>query len=764
MRINLLDSHADNHPKPVDLSWDELIEFLTAPPPVKSHDPKGFNLPAWIPASLPSGARASDNVEAVSCLVLDYDEQKVEQWAGVLESVQAMGLQYIYHSTRSHAPVDGQLSYRLVLRLTRNVLGREWPGFWSTMARELGASNDRKTKDLVRLYYRPVQIESAPQFECGHGGAEALDVDTVLSMAAEAATEKQPAPDEGNTRERLERMLAKEPKGDWGMKGYTTLKALLGKTHGDYAEQGDRDEALYACAGFILRRAQNLDPQTIVNICMPRLAVPGCRHADGATFLDKLQRAAQEVQDELQNADPIRMFQLNREGPYRESDISTFLAEQGLATPEHLKAQLLVRHQQSLYAFFEGSYRYVGTTDSGDDSARQKLLPAEVPLQLRLNKFNAEGVLTPCTFKQLFQNYGRAVDYVVPSLSARISTVHSATLTLAVCPRRIDLVPAHDPAIDAWLRSWGDDTLLDWLATAPKLERATAALYLCGVKRAGKTMLAEGLGAIWGSAPTDMDSLGENFNDAVTDCPVVLADDTVPDRFRRDSGLLRRLITARTVTLNRKYMPTAKMTGSLRFVFAMNNLHLFNSEESVGRDDVDAICERLLFYRLTEPSDYFPPVRLAQHILWLEDTREVPATSSDRLWVSGRDSELHRHMRISSRERALVCHWIMQFLNAPHRLAESAGSMFKLGDGALLLNPRLIYDKFEVLLPKERQLSLHQVAKVIGELGHRRQRGLFAINLADLVQWSQENAWSVTEAELEAIINQGAAMLEKRTN
>lgn len=765
MRINLLSSHADEAPKPVDVSWDELVAFLTATPEVKPFHVKGFNLQAWIPAHLPQGIRESEQVEYVSCLVLDFDELKVTQWAAALEKVQALDLQYVFYSTRRHAPVDGELRYRLVIRTSRNVLNREWLPFWTVMSKELGASNDKKCKDPVRLYYLPVQTLDAAQFESGSGGSEPLDVELVLSVASEStAPEKPPAPGAQDTRRRLENMVKKEPTGEWAKKGCDTLKALLGQTHGAYAEEGERDESLYACAGFIMRRAQNLDAQTIVDICMPKLVIPGCRHADGATFFDKLTRARSEAEDQLCNSDPIRMFQLNRSGPYTEADISTFVAEQGLASVEHLKAQMLVRHQQTLYAFFEGSYIHVGTTDTGADSARLKLLPAEIPMGLRLQKFNAEGALTAVPFKTLFADYGRPIDKVEPSLSARTSTIVGHKMIFAACPRRLDLVPAFDPAIDAWLRSWGDDTLLDWLATAPRLDRATAALYLCGPKRAGKTMLAEGLAAVWGAPPTDMDSLGENFNDAVTECPVILADDTVPDRFRKDSGLLRRLITARTVTLNRKFMPTAKMTGSLRFVFAMNNLHLFDSNESVGRDDVEAICERLLFYRLTASCEYFPPARLAQHILWLEDNRKVDVSDSDRLWVSGRDSELHRHMRISSRERALVCHWLMSFLNAPNAISELAGSMFRLGNSELLVNPRVIYDKFERYLPKERQLSLHQIAKVVGELGQRRQRGLFAISLVDLSQWGLENAWFVTEAELQAIINQGAAMLEKRTN
>jgi len=90
--------------------------------------------------------------------------------------------------------------------------------------------------------------------------------------------------------------------------------------------------------------------------------------------------------------------------------------------------------------------------------------------------------------------------------------------------------------------------------------------------------------------------------------------------------------------------------------------------------------------------------------------------------------------------------------------------MFQLGGGELLINPRLIYEKFDVLLPKERQLALGAVSKVVKELGQERRGGLYAVSLEDLCQWGAENAWPVTVAELEAIINHAAMSLERRVN
>lgn len=774
MRITLFESHFRARPDERDVSWEELVALLTPTqppvfPPRVQTTRTAYDLPCWRPGFADNGGNSNDDMTALSALVLDFDDQTIAQWRTALEKVEAAGVQYAYHSTRKHAPIDGKLRYRLVLRLSRNVLAREWREFWGIAAPYFEASqNDKSCKDESRIFYSPCQVEGMPGFECGSGGRIPLDVDLVLE-AGRAEEKREAAPDHAETRARLQALAERKPKSEWQLRAWTALRRLLLLEPGEYAPPGDRDNTLYAVAGFVARRAPTLDHERIVEALRPGLeaAAAGgeCRHADGSTLLEKLGRQSADLASKLQNSDPIKMFQLGRSGPYTEEEVSTFVAEQELPDASYLKSQVLVAHQQTLYAFYEGSYIWVGTKESGELSARQKLVPAEQSLGVALMKVNKDGELVERPWREMLRNHCRAVDIVTPSLSARTTTVQGHRMTIAACPRSVLLVPVFDDRVDKWLRSWGDDTLLDWLATAARLDKATAALYLCGPPLAGKTMLAEGLAAVWGSPPTMMESLDSSFNDSITDNPVILADDTIPERFRKDSGALRQMITARTITLNRKYMPSAKLEGSLRFIFAMNNLRLFESNESVGRDDVEAICQRLLFYRLHAPSEWFSPTRLAQHILWLEENRVVEIRPNERLWVSGRESELHRHMRVSSRERALVCHWLMNFLHgSAASLSQFSGRMFRLGGGELLINPRLIYEKFDVLLPKERQLSLAAVAKVMNELGRARGGGLFTVSLEDLSQWAAENAWATSVAELRAVIDAVGNALERRAN
>src|SRR6476619_2609446 len=166
MLVQILPGHKAT-PREASFTWEELVAFLTKTPIVLPERVRvsktADDLPAWIPAHLREGKRGDDNVEYLSALVLDFDNQKIVQWREALRKLEEAGVQYIYHSTRKHAPVDGKLRYRVVIRLSRNVLVHEWREFWGAAAPYFEASqNDKSCKDPTRLYYQPVQIQDGP--------------------------------------------------------------------------------------------------------------------------------------------------------------------------------------------------------------------------------------------------------------------------------------------------------------------------------------------------------------------------------------------------------------------------------------------------------------------------------------------------------------------------------------------------------------------------------------------------------------------------
>jgi hypothetical protein len=764
LRIHALKCHRDDAPKPLDVTWEELVAELTTRPtgPVFAADvtdkksATAQTIPAWIPASLKILKRGSAFVESVTVLVLDYDKQHVTEWDRARKNLEGAGVAYAFHSTRSHRPVDGALCYRMIIPLSRPFSEvKAWSQFYEYVVGKFAASitrTDGSTKDPGRLFYVPILVEGGAEFESGYHPGEPLDVDAVLDDMRATGTQLRT---DANT------ALGALLKGDhallvgWEKHGYETLKALL---HADpdapYAQPGHRDKALFACATWIAPRIyRKCTPEDIVQACAKGLALEGSRHSDGHTFLLKLERAwaeAQRVTDST--ADPVTQCQLGRDGPYSDEEIMTYVQEQRLPSAAHLARQVIIQHQMSYYVFSQGDYVYAGTRQTGETLIRQKLATAD-SLGVAVKTINPKtGLPQNVKYADLLDGHRAAVRKVTPSLSIKTSYVDWRTDTLmhCCCPRRLDLQPIEDEDITRWLRSWGDETLLDWLATSARLDKATAALYLSGPPKGGKTMLARGLSTIWGGPPTEMESIGENFNGELTENPVVLADESLPERFRKDSGLLRRLITAESITLNRKYMAPTKLQGSFRIIMARNNLNLFG-QESMTREDVDAVAERILYYHVPARAPYFHPVRLANHILWMERTRceFAAAKSKDRLWVEGRDSELHRHLRISSKDRSLVCQFVMELLLNPAPIKHASRRELDLRR-RVAISPRLIYNQWQTYLGKERQLSLNQVARVLGELGVKGvdELGLYEINLEDLRQYAQAHSYPRTIEDL----------------
>lgn len=773
MRINLLNSAQDENPKPYDVTWEELCEALTTPGPACAKD----DAPAWVPAHFEGQRRGTVNARSVCALVLDCDDFTVQRWHETIARLDELGLSYAWHTTSSHTPIDGKLRYRVAVKLSRPVEAVRWKAFYKVAAPELTGATDRieikkivQTCDPGRIYYQPVE---GPHFACGISqGTEALDVELVLETAEAHA----PASSlhEGQTHEATRRGLdvlsTRTLKSEWDRSAQATLFTLLNPKPGeDYASHGGRDDALWAVARFIARHMPMVEGPTVTPFLIPGLAnaspkegEPACRHADGKTFSDKLERALDEELARFKEGDPDQIAKAGRSTVYNEQEISQFVADQGVPNLDQLTKQLIIQHRSNLYVFSQGDYIYAGTRDNAELLVMQELQPC-LGMKVDLQKLTPNGVVEK-EWKEIFKSHALAVRNIIPDLSVKTSFVDPNTKTLvhAVCPRRPDLTPVHDPAIEQWLSTWGDETLLDWLATAPKLEKATAALYLRGVPNSGKTMLAQGLAAIWGRSPTEMDSLKENFNDELTQNPVVFADETISKRFRDDSGLLRRLITATHVTLNRKYMETAKLQGSVRVIIAKNHLGLFGPKESMTRDDVDAIAERILYYHLPHIAPYFHPLRLAQHILWLEETRgpNLVQQSTARLWVRGRDSELHRHMRISSRDRSLVCQWVMEMLCNPAPAKNLQATLLLLRDG-VTISPRCIYNHWDLYLGNEARLSMPQVASVLQEIGLKDARGRYTVNVEDLKQWADIHSYPT---EVELLIEQAAERVQKAAN
>jgi hypothetical protein len=211
------------------------------------------------------------------------------------------------------------------------------------------------------------------------------------------------------------------------------------------------------------------------------------------------------------------------------------------------------------------------------------------------------------------------------------------------------------------------ERFLDWLASIPDIDHPTAALYLCGRKSTGKTLLIEALATMWGDGvPVSFDEASgvRGFNEGMTNNPIISADEAagvmVVDKAASEA-FIRKVLTSRVHELSRKGRGTSKHWGCVRLVAAVNNLARLPFSGGDRNDDENrALAERILFLAPPQEAadllvgrtqadwlwaDGEPgsrPGRLARYVLWLHQTRKQ--ATNGRLLVEGAGllSELRR--------------------------------------------------------------------------------------------------------------------------
>lgn len=120
--------------------------------------------------------RGVSGVEAVTCLVLDYDdgtsiEDAVDAWEG---------WPLLVHTSWSHA--EAHPRFRLVLPLAEPILATAWPRVWAWARDRSGGHIDEACKDPSRLYLRPAIPRPDALFRAlvRDGGGPLLTVDPAV--------------------------------------------------------------------------------------------------------------------------------------------------------------------------------------------------------------------------------------------------------------------------------------------------------------------------------------------------------------------------------------------------------------------------------------------------------------------------------------------------------------------------------------------------------------------------------------------------------
>ncbi len=765
-------------PRAADVEWDELVEALTNMQPVdlagRPLKEVKLELAGWCPAELTEQWRIEKNVSLVHALVLDYDDVGIEEWEAAKAALE--GVAWFYHSSFSHRPEDGKLRYRAVVRLDRPVPREDWRRFFAAITAELGcaprAKDLWKCSDPCRFFFGPFYpSETAP--ETGVHEGEPLPVDAVLALAASQKTPEKPAELSVRPvrREEIEHVIptyVRKIANANVRRGWEAIVAAL--AHEPYAPEGDRDNTLLQVSGILARAFPTSTPEAIVAPLAAGLDMdfeagarpPGAKR-DSDVLVAKIARDQSNIQSDLAEEDRRKLEQAGRSEPYSPAEVSRWVREYQLPDADALARQLIVVHGGDHYLFWEGKYVALGGRERAEATILARLQAATDALPVSLGEQTEKGYKVK-KIDQVVREYGRTVLRVQKDLKLQRSVVTGDLFQYAVCPRDGQLRARKHAGVDHWLRSWGSEALLDWLATAPKLEKATAALVLDGNTGTGKSMLAEGLARVWGNeSPTPMHDLQRAFNDHLRRCPVVLADESVPWEYRRDTGLLKSLITSTKHQLREKFQATADLVGSVRLIISRNDHRLFEAGEALTQSTVNALQERLLYVHTGDArAPHFSAEEIAQHVLWLMQERQV--ASDDRLWVRGEPSRLHYRMRAyTSRVSSSCCQWLLRFVDRPQLCGDTALRQFKMDSQGLRVAPYLVYDKWDTYCSKERVTpSLTQVAEALTGIAERRG-DYFVVDLNVLAEYADGvlHPYRTVEALQHEIEAAGARMSAK---
>lgn len=730
--------------------------------------PDKHAVPLWAPIKLrPNSNRANANVLEVYALVLDIDHADAPTVVDVERRLCEDGLAYLAHTTHSHNPDGGDHRWRIVVPLAEPVLGRAWPNIWRAAVARYSPKSDQQCKDVARQYFYP---STAPGQSGRHSiyaiQGRPLSTDMLghleLVSAAPAASQDTRA----ITREVLEE-LGKRWRRDRDPRivdlGTRVPKILSGVS---FAEPGERDTAVFALCGALVRQYPDCDPQSVGQLLRLSLGVMGDGAPTPEQVADKIARCkryqvesetnrANESINEHQRAVALAFRGSGRTDEYSAAELKAISDTLGISLDE-LDQSWIVQNQSDYYILGPGPRYDLAKRESLINTARISLAPAPVSLYHDGKLVGVDVLLQRCS--HTVQNVVRSLVAQTPSVD-----IPNNTLRLPTCPRRA-LTAQRSQEIEDWLILLGGDNceaLLDWLALATDLANPTSALVLIGKGGAGKSLLAMGLSRIWcTTGPTSIDDAMGTFNDPLERCPIVFADEKLPRDFRGNvrSEELRRLVQETSRQSNRKNRAQCPLEGAIRLLIAANNEAIFDMRDHLTQADIQAIADRFLQIDCTlEPYDYLQAIgrhriqtewldgdALAKHILWLVANRRV--TRRGRFGIHSDTAGIAERITVRSGVRAAICEWIVKSLTSG-TLCDDGGRCI-VRDGRLWLHVSVLSSDWGKHMtdstPKTSQLTAALQGLTVGQIEVARLP-LYEIDVQRLKTWATEQRYCSPE-------------------
>lgn len=402
-------------------------------------------------------------------------------------------------------------------------------------------------------------------------------------------------------------------------------------------------------------------------------------------------------------------------------------------------------------------------------------LPLPAPHTMEIMKPTQRGfmALSP---RELFEIYGRGgyLQDVRQSMSIREANLQDGILYMpSTKPPKI--APVFHAEIDAWLEMIGGDVVRDWISVSMELEEAAPALWFTGIPGVGKSLVVRGLAGLWGhKAATSMANAFGQFNKALTQCPIVEGQESIPSDFRGNPRLeeLKTLISDTARTVEPKGMPRVAVDGAVRVILSSNNVAMLRGHRDITAEDAEALVARFIHIRVSDPAareyldaravqrDWIDSGALTEHFTWLIQNRDPERGPRFRLpsLANGLDNALRTGPGGGFFVLRAAYEWILRTaqsvkegtpLEANKKIcwvggglrASAAGIKAKLDHDRKSMNDRTLGEAL-------RRVSSHRVTT---RLPCGATPKLWAIKTEYIAHWAESEGWGSEEELREAV-------------
>jgi uncharacterized protein DUF5906 len=584
-----------------DWTWGEFVEFIEANGHERTDDKSEQAL--FGPFDLkPGKTRAKKNVERVFGWALDLDKLSDVEAFDVFARLAADDLAFLVYSTHSHT--DAKPKYRALGPLARPVASKDWPQTWRAIVDKYSPGADEACKDCSRIFHWPSARPGAPTVLFSNEG-QALEPPAVK---ASPATPGAPVVDL-DAKDVID-AGQKVPRCAKGGSAFEHAEWLCRTMPASVEGQGGSVALLRMARALVwgLELDADMSEGLIGEIFNPR-CTPTWTEAEIA---HKVSDAAQETG-----------------APY----------VRGALTP------LPAEDFDGLSPIVQSNGRHWVRMPHSDDYSR-RCAKEDLALVVRkhwpagTHEMYVDGDDMPKLTD--LAKYSEPVNTIVSCYYAPKTTYDPETEILTQ-GLRIDgeIKPKFDPDVEAFLLAYGGDNVDDlkrWISAcrADRLCAPSRALAIVGKKGLGKSLFAHALARCWGTDAVPANVLCARFNGALEFCPIVLADERLPEELTGEA--FRNVIQARTHSIEPKGKERHGLMGCIRMVVTANDLNKLHLIGGKGADDVDAIADRFFLVHVPESRaqlcyDAQKPllgkdgstidiVRMAAHFRHIQDTVE----------------------------------------------------------------------------------------------------------------------------------------------